>query len=154
MCSSDLDMAEKSGYTYKTVGGVKRALQLIVLEYPFAFWQWGNNAANIPDEESADIVEIFNYLVTVSTPQFFEDGYIVRMQPFFYAALTETGMYDYNIKPFKKYFSDDKKNIDFSFTMPENAKKKPFNAEQMRAISKWLQTDAEKILFIYGGSDP
>ena len=147
-------MAEKAGYTYEIVGGVKRALQLIVLEYPFAFWQWGNSAAAIPDEESADIVEIFNYLVAVSTPQFFEDEYIVRMQPFFYMALTETGMYDYNIKPFKKYFSDDKKNIDFSFTMPENAKKKPFNEEQMRAISKWLQTDAEKILFIYGGSDP
>ena len=80
-----------------------------MLEYPFAFWQWGNSAAAIPDEESADIVEIFNYLVAVSTPQFFEDEYIVRMQPFFYMALTETGMYDYNIKPFKKYFSDDKK---------------------------------------------
>lgn len=148
------DMAEKAGYTYETVGGVKRALQLMVLEYPFAFWQWGNNAADIPEEESADMVEIFNYLVTVSTPEFFEDKYIVRMQPFFYAALTETGMYDYNIKPFKKYFNEDKKNIDFSFAMPENAKKKPFDAEQMRAINKWLQTDAEKMLFVYGGSDP
>lgn len=24
----------------------------------------------------------------------------------------------------------------------------------MKAISKWLQTDAERILFIYGGNDP
>ncbi|MDE6451475.1 MAG: peptidase [Odoribacter sp.] len=148
------EMAGKAGYTYEIVGGVKRALQLMVLEYPFAFWQWGNNAADIPEEESADMVEIFNYLMTVSTPEFFEDKYIVRMQPFFYAALTETGMYDYNIKPFKKYFSEDKKNIDFSFAMPGNAKKKPFDAEQMRAINKWLQTDAEKMLFVYGGSDP
>ena len=24
----------------------------------------------------------------------------------------------------------------------------------MQAINKWLQTDAEKMLFVYGGSDP
>ena len=97
------ELAERQGYTYETVGGVRRALQLMILEYPFAFWQWGRNPAQIPEEESSDIKEIFNHLTWVSTPDFFEDKYIVRMQPFFYAALTEIGMYDYNIKPFKKY---------------------------------------------------
>lgn len=148
------ELAEEEGYTYEMVGGVKRALQLMILEYPFAFWQWGNPPADIPDEESSDMEEIFNYLVTVSTPEFFEDKYIIRMQPFFYAALTETGMYDYNIKPFKKYLDGDKKNIDFSFAFPKGIEKKPFQAAQLQAIQKWLQTDAEKILFVYGGSDP
>ncbi len=148
------ELAERQGYTYETVGGVRRALQLMILEYPFAFWQWGRNPAQIPEEESSDIKEIFNHLTWVSTPDFFEDKYIVRMQPFFYAALTEIGMYDYNIKPFKKYLEGEKKNIDFSFTMPADAPRKPFNAAQMQAINKWLQTDAEKILFVYGGSDP
>ena len=136
------------------VGGTKRALQLMILEYPFAFWQWGNNCADIPDQESADWEEIFEYLVKVSSPDFFEDKYIVRMQPFFYAALTEIGMYDYKIKPFKKFLPEDDKDIDFSFTMPEGVEKKPFNDKQMKAINEWLQTDAERILFVYGGSDP
>ena len=136
------------------MGGINRALQLIILEFPFSFWQWGANPADIPDEESSDLEEIFNYLVKISTPDFFDDHYIDRMRPFFYAALTEIGMYDYNIKPFKKYLENEKKNIDFSFTMPQGVEQKPFNTAQMKAISKWLQTDAERILFIYGGNDP
>lgn len=162
MCFEHLDvllpllekLAAEKGYTYQRVGGTQRALQLMILEYPFAFWQWGNNCADIPSQESEDWQEIFDYLVKVSSPDFFDDQYIVRMQPFFYAALTEIGMYDYNIKPFKKYFPADEKNIDFSFTMPDGAEKKPFNEKQMRAIAEWLQTDAEKMLFVYGGSDP
>jgi hypothetical protein len=145
--------AQKRQYTYSMAGGVKRALQLIILEYPFAFWQWGHNLSKIPEKESSELQEIFDHLIGVSSPSFFEDKEIVRLQPFFYGALTEMGMYDYNIKPFKKYLNEDE-NIDFSFTMPKGVQKKPFNDGQMKKINKWLQTDAEKILFVYGGSDP
>lgn len=148
------DLAADKGYTYEAVGGVKRALQLIILEYPFAFWQWGISPAEIPDEETSEREEIFEHLMRVSSPDFFDDKSIERMRPFFYAALTEIGMYDYKIKPFKKYLENDKEDIDFSFTMPEGVEKKAFNSAQMKAINKWLQTDAEKILFVYGGSDP
>ena len=54
---------------------------------------------------------------------FFEDEYIKRMQPFFYAALTETGMYDYNVKPFRKFLKD-KGNIDFFFYLAGRDSKK------------------------------
>lgn len=146
-------LAEKKNYTYELAGGNKRALQLIILEYPFAFWQWGRSCEEIPAEDEATWEEIFGHLIKVSSPTFFEDMDVVKMQPFYYAALTETGMYDYSIKPFKK-FLEDEKNIDFSFAFPKDAQRKPFDGAQMKAISKWLQTDAENILFIYGGSDP
>ena len=145
--------SNKKGYTYVTAGGIKRALQLIILEYPFAFWQWGHNVSQIPEKESSDLQEVFDHLIQVSSPNFFEDKEIVRLQPFFYGALTEMGMYDYNVKPFKKYLNEDD-NIDFSFTLPKGVEKKPFNQAQMKKINKWLQTDAERILFVYGGSDP
>ena len=147
------EFSQRRKYSYELVGGVKRALQLIILEYPFAFWQWGYNVANIPEKESSELKEIFDHLIKVSSPDFFSDQGIMKLQPFFYAALTETGMYDYNIKPFKKYLNDEE-NIDFSFAMPKGVEKKAFNEEQMKKINKWLQTDAEKILFVYGGSDP
>lgn len=67
--------------------------------------------------------------------------------------MTEIGMYDYKVKPFKKYLSD-KEDITFTFTMPEGLELPPFNDKQMKAINHWLQTDAEKMLFIYGGLDP
>lgn len=146
------ELAEKKGYTYETVGGVNRALQLIILEYPFSFWQWGASCAEIPSDDS-DMEQVFGNLITVSSPDFFEDESIRKFRPFFYAALTEIGMYDYNIDPFKK-FLDDKENITFAFTMPKGVEQKAFNEKQMKAINKWLQTDAEKMLFVYGGSDP
>lgn len=146
-------MAEQNGYTFEIAGGVKRVLQLIILEYPFAFWQWGANCADIPASDCTDMELIFGNLAKVSNPTFFEDKGIRELQPFFYAALTEIGMYDYDVKPFKKYL-DDKDNITFAFTMPEGVVGKEFNEKQMKAINKWLQTDAERMLFIYGGSDP
>lgn len=147
------ELAQDRGYTYNRVGGVERALKLIILEYPFAFWQWGASCDEIPAADTEDMDFVFDYLVKISSPDFFEDRYIVEMQPFFYAALTEIGMYAYNTKSFKKYFKDEKE-IDFSFAMPDGVKRKPFNTKQMQDINKWLQTDAKNILLIYGGKDP
>lgn len=144
--------AAEKGYSYTMAGGVKRALELVILEFQFSFWQWGHECGNIPDQED-DLDMMFEYLVKVSSPSFFDDTEIRKMQPFFYSALTEIGMYDYNVHPFRKYI-EDKENITFEFTLPEGVARKPFNEEQMEAINRWLQTDAQKMMFIYGGRDP
>ena len=143
--------AQEKNYTFEMVGGVERAVQLMILEYPFAFWQWGANCNEIP--EGDDIDGMYDNLMAISGPSFFEDKNIEQQQPFFYAALTEIGMYDYDIKPFKKFLPD-KENIKFTFTMPKGVVQKPFDDKQMKAINKWLQTDANRMLFIYGGIDP
>ena len=44
--------------------------------------------------------------------------------------------------------------ITFDFAMPKGYENTPFNTKQMQDINQWLQTDAENILFIYGGLDP
>lgn len=142
----------EQGYTYTKVGGVKRALELAILEFQFAFWQWGHECGNIPEEED-ELDMVFEYLVKVSSPSFFNDADIVKMYPFFYAAATEIGMYEYNVHPFRKYL-EEKENITFDFAFPEGVERIPFNEEQMEAVNDWLQTDAEKMLFIYGGKDP
>lgn len=144
--------AAEKGYTYTKVGGVKRALELSILEFQFSFWQWGHECGNIP-EEGDDLDMLFEYLVKISSPSFFDDAEIRKMYPFFYAAATEIGMYEYNTHPFRKYM-EEKENINFDFAFPEGAERKPFDEEQMQAINRWLQTGAEKILFIYGGKDP
>lgn len=148
-------LMQAKGYTFNKVGGTERALKLTIMEFPFAFWQWGNKINEMPQPEEDDYDEIFNYLVKVSSPDFFDDRSIQNLQAFYYAALTETGMYAYNIKPFKKFFKDEPENIiTFDFAMPKGYENSPFNTKQMQDINHWLQTDAENILFIYGGLDP
>ncbi|MDR0981752.1 MAG: peptidase [Culturomica sp.] len=142
------------GYTFKKVGSTERAFELMVLEYQFAFWQWGTECGSIPAGEDVEATDIFKHLLSVSGPDFFEDKEIERMYPFMYAAYTETGMYDYKTAPFKKYLPDNKKNITFDFALPEGVYVPAFNKLQAEAIIAWMQTDAENILFIYGGQDP
>ncbi|MDR2129735.1 MAG: peptidase [Odoribacteraceae bacterium] len=150
------ELAADNGFTFERAGGSERALKLIILEYPFAFWQWGGNVGKIPEVELEETGELFRYLVGVSSPDFFSDRGILAFQPFYYAAFTEIGMYAYDLTPFRAYFKNepDRQQIDFRFTLPEGEEIPPFNEEQMRRINRWLQSDAEKMLFIYGGQDP
>ena len=60
-------------YSFNKVGGTEWAFKLTILEFPFAFWQWGNNINDMPQPEEDDYNEIFNYLVKVSSPDFFDD---------------------------------------------------------------------------------
>ena len=148
-------LAEERGYTYECVGGREEALKLVILEFPFAFWQWGNDINEMPEEGVDTYEETFRYLARVSSPDFFSDQSIESIQAFYYSALTEIGMYAYNIKPFKKYFPGRKgKDITFRFALPKGYEDVGFNTAQLEAIGHWLQTGAERILFIYGGMDP
>lgn len=60
-------------------------------------------------------------------------------------------MYSYEVAPFSKYISYEK-DLTFDFTLPKGVKG-DFNSSSMQAVNKWLQSDAEKMLFIYGEYD-
>ena len=77
------ELTQAKGYSFNKVGGTERALKLTILEFPFAFWQWGNNINNMPQPEEDDYNEIFNYLVNVSSPDFFDDKAIENLQAFY-----------------------------------------------------------------------
>ncbi len=146
------EMVQDRGYTFETVGGLERAVQLLVLEYQFSFWRQGYHCGSIPDiGDDAELVA--DHLLQVSDPAFFDDRHLAERQPFFYAAFTETGLYDYNPKPFRKFLPD-KGPITFDFALPPGVERRPFNKTQMEEINRWLQTDAERMLFIYGALDP
>jgi len=131
--------------------GLEGALDLNILEYSFAFWQWGNTGLNDIPMSDASAENLFKHLTKTSPFSFFEAKDIITQQPFFYQALTEIGMYSYEVSPFSKYISYEK-DLTFDFTLPEGANG-TFNPESMIAVNQWLQADAEKMLFIYGEYD-
>ncbi len=150
-------LVDMEGYKYNYVGSVERALQLIILEYPFSFWQTGGSLQAIPREDVDDITAFFDHLIAISDPTFLEDSEIEDFMPFYYQAFTEIGFYDYKVAPFRKYLPDDKEDINFLFCLNEEAKealeRHPYNKEKMHYVNKWLQNDARTIMFIYGGTD-
>jgi len=141
---------EKQGYTYPF--NMETAYEMVILEYPFAFWQWGYiNCEGIPDENAGDSTK-FTHLVEVSPLDYFSDQGLERMRPFFYQAMTEIGYYGYDLEPYGDLVSATEDNT-FMFSIPDSVKLK-YHYGKMQKVNKWLQTDAKKMLFIYGENDP
>ncbi|TXG36663.1 S28 family serine protease [Seonamhaeicola maritimus] len=130
--------------------GVENALDYTILEYSFAYWQWGTDVNSIPPN-NASPDKIYKHLIDVVGYSFFEAASVENLQPYFWAALTEQGIYGYETKPFKKYFgSNEVKKFDWAF--PEGISK-TYDTQPMQEIKSYLDKSAEKILFIYGQYD-
>jgi len=143
-------LAKKNKLTYRM--GIEKAYELTVLEYSFAFWQWGYvGCSDIPDDYS-DPDSIIKHLDQVAGLKWVSDEGIEEMQPFFYQAMREIGFYGYNIEPFKAWTSYEL-NPSFEFTMPEGVSVE-FNPQLMQDIDYFIRHEANNMLFIYGEYDP
>lgn len=123
-----------------------------VLEYSFAFWQWGTPISTIPALTASDD-EVFNHLLKISNPDYF-----VADSPtssFFVQAARELGYYGYDIRPFKKHLSI-KSSRDYlrRLMLPEELKDMPFDKTLGKKITKFLKENDPKMIFIYGQNDP
>ncbi len=144
--------AEKKGYTFTILGGIKKAYEYAVLEYSFAFWQWQySNCKEIPDNVN-NPVQIIEHLEKVDCISFFTDKTVHVFQPYFYQALTEIGLYTYDTEPFAGLLEFAQKP-DFNYTLPKGYKAE-FNDTLMQSINKWLQNESENFIYIYGEFDP
>jgi len=141
--------AQGKGYTFPMP--LQQVLTYNILEYSFSFWQWGAiKEENIPNAD-ASVEELFKALSTGSSFSFFCNESIATEQAFFYQALTQIGMYSYEIAPFKKYLETEE-NLTFDFTLPKGVEGK-FDKKAMKDVNAWLHKDAAKMLFIYGEYD-
>ncbi len=144
--------AQKEGYHFETTGGQRAAYEYMVLEYPFAFWQWGNlSCDDIPAASAADST-VLKHLLAVSPPDYFADEGIRSMWPFFYQALTQIGYYGYDTTGMGKYMQD-VPDLSFGFMAPEGPHPH-FKKKYMRRVSKYLKNHGNNMIFIYGENDP
>ncbi len=130
--------------------GDEKALDYSILEYSFAFWQWGNNVTKIPSNDATPSI-IYDHLISVVGYGFFEEKSVDTLQPYFWAALTEQGIYGYETAPFKKYLNTDEV-YKFEWAFPEGVSKE-YNLKPMQEIKSFLDNVATKMLFIYGEYD-
>lgn len=141
---------EDKKLTYNIVG-YEKAYEYSVLEYSFAYWQWGkSDCSKIPDSTSS-IEEIFEHLNVNGGFRYFDDTSISSNWPFFYQCYTNYGYYGYDITPFKDYLKYADGHTPFFIPPGSNP---TFDPEPMKDISNWVQTDAKNFIFIYGGNDP
>lgn len=149
-----LKFAEKRGWTFTRVGGPETAYEMTVLEYEFAFWQWGTVPCDsIPLE--GDDEKVFRHLVAVGDPRYFADQGLEYFEPFFYQAMTEIGYYGYDFDKFGgllKYARNGDKP-EFLFSAPAGPDYL-YNYEFGRKVDEFIKKDAENFIFLYGENDP
>lgn len=141
-------VAAEKGMTWEF--GVDKAIDYTILEYSFAFWQWGIPVSTIPNG-NVSVENIYKHLINVVGYDFFEEKAVDDLQPYFWAALTQQGIYGYETAPFKKYLHTDK-IYTFDWAFPDGISK-PFDPQPMQGIKSFLDTTAKKMLFINGEYD-
>jgi hypothetical protein len=142
--------AKGGNMTFKYVGDLGKTFEYAVLEYPFAFWQWGRSNDSIPTNKNLD--DYLDELMKTSSISNFSDSDLKFYGPHYYLAATETGYYGYNIAPFKKYIRHFTSNPSATFP-PKEANAKPTDGKFHEGLQKWLAEKGNNILYIYGGID-
>ena len=123
-----------------------------VLEYSFAFWQWGTPVSTIPANNASDD-EIYKHFMAISEPSYFAKG--GGNESFFVQAARELGYYGYDIRPFKQYLSiTSSKGYLKKLMLPNDAKDIKFDKTLSKKITKFLKKNDPKMIFIYGEIDP
>ena len=141
--------------TFTNVESIGKAFEYAVLEYSFAFWQYGNTTCvDIPTNNSVDAY--LEHLLAVSDISFYSDRAIKSLEPHYYQVATENGYYGYKIAPFKSYlhFLPTTQNPSAIFCTPRTAKHKPYNGSLFQKVTMWVNQNANNMIYIYGGADP
>ena len=143
-------LSKEKGYTYKMP--LDAVYDYCVLEFPFAFWQWGRKTSSIPNIKTATDVEMFNYLCMVSGPDYFAEG--GDSAPFFVQAAKELGYYGYDTKPFKKLLTIKSAKGYLNRLFVPQSQKFEFDNYLYKKLTGFLDTTSNKMIFVYGEFDP
>ena len=142
--------ARDKGYTWKRVNGDSTAYEYAVLEFPFAFWQWGMKCSDIPgDHAPADT--LFAFLRKANIFNYFSDAGIRYFEPFFYQAMTQLGYYGYRPSRYRGQIRH-VQDTTFRFAAPQHVSLKD-DVAIMHDINAFLQDKGDHFIYIYGGTD-
>lgn len=144
------DRAAQNGFAWPL--GAEATLEYAVLEYLFAFWQYGDgDISGIPGAAAAPEA-LFDHLDQVSDFSYYTPATISYFEPFFYQAFTELG--------YTPYIHDHLADLLVAVTAPTYRVFAPadivmdFNAGAMFDVNSWLQSKGDNIIYIYGANDP
>lgn len=146
-----IEYSKKKGYTYDLIGGYEKAFEYCVLEYSFAFWQWGySSCMDIPNKKDSP-EDIIIHMNQVAGFDYFADEFVLEYQPFFFQANTEMGYYGYDLSEFKSVLRH-ATEPGFLFTMPKDYNTS-FSDTMLKGLNEYITNSAENYIFIYGEYD-
>ncbi|MFG3354979.1 S28 family serine protease [Streptomyces sp. NPDC048001] len=145
--------ARDGGYTFRTVGSLDRAYEAVVLDYAWAFWQYGllSDCETLPEARYASDQELFDSIDAVSGFSAFSDQNLATYTPYYYQAGTELGSPDItqpHLRGLSRYGYQPPRNF-----VPRDIPMR-FLPRAMRDVDRWVRHRATRMMFVYGENDP
>ncbi|MGE0172738.1 MAG: S28 family serine protease [Oligoflexales bacterium] len=139
---------------FTKVGGSDQALEGIVLDLPFLFWQYNRPqlCASIPAKAASDEA-ILAFLNVVAPPLSYEDRVLANYGPYFYQVANQLGAPGYetaHLAGLLKY----PELQDIHTYLPEGSDEAIYDPSAMPDVDGWVKNDARSIMFVYGEFDP
>lgn len=145
--------AQENNYTFNTIGSQDRAFEAVVLDYTWAFWQYGQVAAcdAIPVAKTATDQELWDSIDSVSGFAFYTDQGLAPYTPYYYQAGTQLGSPDIeqpHLNGLSRYGYQPPRNF-----VPRDIPMR-FQKNAMKDVDRWVSRNARQMMFVNGGNDP
>jgi len=137
------------GETVELIGGTEAALEIFVLEYPFSLWQNGKSCDKVPDA-NADPETLLLHLLEGEDLLYLIDNTTKTLAAHYYQHATQLGYYGYRTEPFGELIEHWEGEVSACF-FPEG--KLNYDRSTFDIMMKWLQGEAQDIVFLYGAID-
>jgi hypothetical protein len=137
--------------TFERSAGAEGAFEDSVVEFPWGFWQYGDSSwcDAIPASDASD-GELWDFHVAIGQLDFYGDAELERYIPYFYQAETELGFPDIPTGHIDAQLTTQELERDY---MPAGVTAS-YDPSAMADIDDWVQSEGERLLFIYGQNDP
>ncbi|MGB1014131.1 MAG: hypothetical protein ACPG4T_08365 [Nannocystaceae bacterium] len=144
--------AGENGVTYDHLG-FDRAFEFLVGETRFVFWQYGGaqGCGGIPGPMASD-EEVFSFLDNTVGWGSFGDASIAFFGPYYYQAATQLGAPDLpedHLGDLRAYPGENTAELYAPMGLDIT-----WDSSAMPDVSAWMDTQGERLMFIYGGRDP
>ncbi len=147
-------MASAHGDTFELLGEDK-ALETAVLEFTFTFWQYfdATRCAGIPTAMSTD-ADVWTFFSEICSPLLWSDKQVLGFEPYYWQAAVQLGypaVEESHLADLLQYPGLD---VPSTYVVPGPGKTPTFDPAAMKDISDWLGAQGERVLFVYGQTDP
>ena len=144
------DYCARKGYTFRVP--ISEIYDLAVLEYSFAFWQWGDDVNQIPALAATDSA-YYKHLIDKCEPSYFAQQ--TPYTSFNVQAMREIGYYGYETEPFEEYLSvPHAEGYMRRVMIPDSLSYIEFDANLYERVNTFLKDNDLPMMFIYGEYDP
>ncbi len=144
------EFSKKKNIVYNI--SIPEVLDYCVLEFSFAFWQWGYPTSIIPNIETTSDEELFKFFANSVGPDYFQSW--DDNAPFFVQAAKELGYYPYDTEPFKGLLKVKSTEGYLRKIFLPGGREFKFDETLSKRITNFIATTDSKMIFIYGEWDP